>query len=222
MPRKPNTASPKKAPKMRVVKPKRKKTTSDHPSYRDMIIDAINTLRERSGSSHSAIMKFVTGKFQIPPEKAKTHVKIALRKMVDEDTLLRVKASFKLADGTKNRLKKEAQVHKKKEKGAEKKQKDLQKQKAVDKKQKDKEKEKKQKEKEKEKEKKQKEKEKKQKEKSAKKESPKKRKAAEVSRSPRKSTRDSTRKSVERSLSPPKKRAKSGARTATKRTTKSK
>jgi len=192
MPRKPNSSpsSPKKkAPSKKVVK------AGDHPVYQDMILEAVESLHERTGSSHSAILKYISTKYQIPPEKAKVHIRLALKKLVAKDVLLRVKASFKLADGTKSLLKKKTQEQKKKAKGKDlkKKSKDSEKKKADDKKQKDKEKEKKQKEKEKEKEKKQKEKEKKQKEKEksekAKKESPKKRKFGEVSRSPRKSTR---------------------------------
>jgi len=219
MPRKPNSAtSPKKAPKKTAAKSKSK--NGEHPAYQEMILEAVNDLHERTGSSHSAILKYISTKYQIPPEKAKTHMRLALKKMVDKDVLLRVKASFKLADGTKNRLKKEQQEEKKRQKGKDKKTKDLEKKKADDKKQKEKEKEKKQKEKEKEK--KQKEKEKKQKEKEkmekAKKESPKKRKAEEVSRSPRKTTRDSTR--VTRSSSPQKKKA--GTKAPSTKRTKSK
>jgi len=142
MPRKPNSSpsSPKKkAPSKKVVK------AGDHPVYQDMILEAVESLHERTGSSHSAILKYISTKYQIPPEKAKVHIRLALKKLVAKDVLLRVKASFKLADGTKSLLKKKTQEQKKKAKGKDlkKKAKDSEKKKADDKKQKDKEKEKK-------------------------------------------------------------------------------
>jgi len=110
MPRKPKTTS---SPRLSKSKPKSK--SPDHPKYADMIIEAINHFHDRTGSSAPAIYKFIVAKFKLPDEaKAKTQLKLALKRLMDQDALLKVKASYKLADLTKDSMKKKEQEKKKK------------------------------------------------------------------------------------------------------------
>lgn len=102
-------ASPKKAEK-KVRKPK---AVADHPKYADMISAAIGSLKERSGSSRQAILKYVQANYKVG-DGASTHVKLALKRGVAGGHLKQVKGSgasgsFKLPDKPKKpKLKKSA------------------------------------------------------------------------------------------------------------------
>ena len=90
------------------------KKPAAHPKYSEMIATAIGTLKERSGSSRQAILKYIQANFKVS-ESAATHVKSALRRGVSGGLLKQVKGagasgSFKLADKLKvvNKTKKPA------------------------------------------------------------------------------------------------------------------
>ena len=81
------------------------KKVADHPKYVDMIAAAIGSLKERSGSSRQAILKYVTANYKVG-DSASTHVKLALKRGVAGGQLKQVKGagasgSFKLAEKPK-------------------------------------------------------------------------------------------------------------------------
>jgi len=83
----------------------KKKVPVAHPKYVDMIAAAIGSLKERSGSSRQAILKYVTANYKVS-DSASTHVKLALKRGVAGGALKQVKGSgasgsFKLADKPK-------------------------------------------------------------------------------------------------------------------------
>lgn len=83
------------------AKPKISKKPVDHPKYSDMIKAAILTLKDRSGSSRQAIVKYITANYKVG-ETAGRHVKVALKKGTDDGTFIHTKGvgasgSFKLA-----------------------------------------------------------------------------------------------------------------------------
>lgn len=107
--------SPEKAKVAKAKKPAAKKV-ADHPKYSDMIETAIGALKERSGSSRQAILKYVTANFKLS-EHASTHVKLALKRGVSNGKLKQVKGagasgSFKLAEKVKKAPKKKAAAKK--------------------------------------------------------------------------------------------------------------
>lgn len=97
-------------------KKKSKQAPSDHPHYRDMIKDALTSLKERGGSSRQAILKYIIGNYKISVEEktANNHLKMALRAGVKNGTLTQSKGqgasgSFRLGE------EKAKKSHKKKE-----------------------------------------------------------------------------------------------------------
>ena len=81
------------------------KKPADHPKYEDMIKAAIAALKERSGSSRQAILKYVQSNYKVS-DGANTHVKLALKRGVASGALKQVKGtgasgSFKVAEKAK-------------------------------------------------------------------------------------------------------------------------
>lgn len=82
-----DTASPaKKAKKAAPKKP------ADHPKYIDMIVAAIVALKERTGSSRQAIVKFIKANYKVG-DNADTHVKLALKRGVTSGALAQPKGT---------------------------------------------------------------------------------------------------------------------------------
>ena len=93
-------ASPKK-----VKKAAAPKKPADHPKYIEMIAAAIAALKERTGSSRQAIVKYVKANYKVA-DNCDVHVKMALKRGVAAGTLKQVKGvgasgSFKLAEKPK-------------------------------------------------------------------------------------------------------------------------
>ena len=88
----------------KVVAPTKKSTSAKspstmpaHPSYAIMISSAINSLKERGGSSRQAILKHIVANYKIADAaRAQVYVKLAIRKMLADAKLIQVKGSFKL------------------------------------------------------------------------------------------------------------------------------
>ena len=81
------------------------KKPADHPKYEDMIKAAIAALKERSGSSRQAILKYVQSNYKVS-DGANTHVKLALKRAVTSGVLKQMKGtgasgSFKIAEKPK-------------------------------------------------------------------------------------------------------------------------
>lgn len=82
-----------------------KKTTAkkpaEHPKYIEMVMAAITALKERSGSSRQAIIKYIKANYKVG-DNADVHVKMALKRGVTSKVLLQPKGtgasgSFKVA-----------------------------------------------------------------------------------------------------------------------------
>ena len=80
-------ASPKK-----VVKAKK---PAEHPTYAVMIAGAIAALKDRTGSSRQAILKYVTANYKVDAAKAAVHLRLALKSGVAKGSLKMAKESGK-------------------------------------------------------------------------------------------------------------------------------
>ncbi|XP_058743952.1 histone H1-like [Vicia villosa] len=68
-----------------------------HPTFAEMITEAITTLKERTGSSQYAITKFIEEQHKELPPTYRKLVLLQLKKSVASGKLVKVKNSFKLA-----------------------------------------------------------------------------------------------------------------------------
>ncbi|KAL9301216.1 Histone H1.2 [Arabidopsis thaliana] len=93
--KKTTTAKATKKP-VKAAAPTKKKTTSSHPTYEEMIKDAIVTLKERTGSSQYAIQKFIEEKHKSLPPTFRKLLLVNLKRLVASEKLVKVKASFKI------------------------------------------------------------------------------------------------------------------------------
>ena len=109
-------ATPVKAPAVKVVKakkvPAKPKKIADHPPFAEMVKAAVAALKERTGSSKIAIVKYIKANNKVgDSSNFNTLVKAALKKAVTSGELKQVKGtgasgSFKLADKKKAEPKK--------------------------------------------------------------------------------------------------------------------
>merc|ERR1719392_409637 len=86
-------ASPKKA----VAKKAAPKKLAAHPPSSVMVKAAIKALKERNGSSLAAIKKYIAANYKVDVVKIKHFITKALKKGVEAKTIIKVKASYKLA-----------------------------------------------------------------------------------------------------------------------------
>ncbi|GER29712.1 histone H1 [Striga asiatica] len=87
---------PKKAAPAKKIPAPRKRSGATHPPYFEMVKDAIETLKERTGSSQYAITKFIEEKQKNLPPNFKKLLLIQLKKFVAAGKLNKVKNSYKL------------------------------------------------------------------------------------------------------------------------------
>merc|ERR1712025_1329913 len=93
------------APK--AVKAKKPAAKPTHPKYSEMIATAVAALKERTGSSRQAILKYIIAHNKVGDEKtAAVHLKLALKRGVASGALKQVKGvgasgSFKLVKAEK-------------------------------------------------------------------------------------------------------------------------
>ena len=90
------------SPAKKASKPK---APADHPKYSEMVAAAITALKERSGSSKQAILKYIQANYKVK-DNALVHVKAALKKGVASGSLKQTKGtgasgSFKLGEKPK-------------------------------------------------------------------------------------------------------------------------
>merc|ERR1711990_206107 len=81
----------KKAPAAKAAmktKVKGKESTSGTPRFKDMVIDAITTQKERSGSSLGAIKNHLSSKYKVDAVKKAVTLNRVLKKMRDEGVLV--------------------------------------------------------------------------------------------------------------------------------------
>ncbi|KAM0925666.1 hypothetical protein ACQ4PT_004055 [Festuca glaucescens] len=102
-PPKPAAAAPK--PKPSAAKPKAAAPAAAHPTYFEMIKEAIAALKDRTGSSSVAIAKYIEEKHgkSLPPNFKKM-LSVQLRSSAAKGKLVKVKASYKLSDAAKKDL----------------------------------------------------------------------------------------------------------------------
>ncbi|XP_013723260.2 histone H1.1-like [Brassica napus] len=74
----------------------KKKSVSTHPTYEEMIKDAIVSLKERTGSSQYAIQKFIEEKHKVLSPSFRKLLLLNLKRLVASEKLVKVKASFKI------------------------------------------------------------------------------------------------------------------------------
>lgn len=68
------------------------KKPADHPKYIEMIVAAINALKERKGSSRQAIQKYITATYKVS-DGAGQHIKMALKRGVESKELTQTKGT---------------------------------------------------------------------------------------------------------------------------------
>merc|ERR1712073_104416 len=88
-----SAAAPKKAAKA--------KAPAAHPKYSVMIAAAITALKDRTGSSRQAILKYICANYKVDAAKAAVQVRIALKRGVAKGALKMARASGKGAGSYK-------------------------------------------------------------------------------------------------------------------------
>merc|ERR1711881_102079 len=76
----------------KVAKPK---APAAHPKYSVMIAAAITALKDRTGSSRQAILKYVCANYKVDAAKAGQHLRMALKAGIKKGTLKMAKESGK-------------------------------------------------------------------------------------------------------------------------------
>lgn len=85
------------------------KPSPSHPTYFQMITEAITSLKERSGSSQYAIAAYIGNKYQSQlPANFKKLLTVQLRNLARSGKLTKVKNSFKLSEELKKPVKPKA------------------------------------------------------------------------------------------------------------------
>merc|ERR1712135_70365 len=75
--------------------PKKAKAPAAHPKYSVMIAAAITALKDRTGSSRQAILKYICANYKVDAAKAAVQVRIALKRGVAKGALKMARASGK-------------------------------------------------------------------------------------------------------------------------------
>ena len=99
-------------PAKKVAKAKKPAKPSTHPKFSEMITAAITTLKERKGSSLSAIKKYILATYKVEEKSVATFCNKNLKKMVESGAVTQTKGSFKLAEKPKAAKPKKAAVKK--------------------------------------------------------------------------------------------------------------
>ena len=82
------------APKVKKA-PAKPKAPAAHPTYAVMIGAAIAALKDRTGSSRQAILKYVCANYKVDAAKAGVHLRLALKAGIKKGTLKMAKESGK-------------------------------------------------------------------------------------------------------------------------------
>merc|ERR1711881_484786 len=102
-------AAPKAA---KTEKEKKPAAPAAHPKYSVMIAAAIEALKDRTGSSRQAILKYITANYKVDPKKAATQLRLSLKRGVAAGSLKMAKEKgkgagcYKLPDKEKTAAKK--------------------------------------------------------------------------------------------------------------------
>ena len=90
-------------PAKKAAKAKKPAAPKAHPAFGDMVLAAVAAIKERKGSSASAIKKYILANYKVDEKKVNTFVKTTLKRLVVKGDLKQVKGagangSFKLAE----------------------------------------------------------------------------------------------------------------------------
>ncbi|KAI0219199.1 Histone H1.1 [Massospora cicadina] len=88
------------------------KVEAAHPKYSDMIKEAIKSIKDRKGASRQAITKYIETTYKLPVEKSKSQIRLALKRAVNNESLILQGARFKLNSEAKAAPKKKAAAKK--------------------------------------------------------------------------------------------------------------
>merc|ERR1711945_3779 len=80
------------APAKKASKPK---APAAHPKYSVMIAAAITSLKDRTGSSRQAILKYICANYEVDASKAGQHLRMALKAGIKKGSLKMAKESGK-------------------------------------------------------------------------------------------------------------------------------
>merc|ERR1711979_45314 len=86
------------APAKKASKPK---ASAAHPKYSVMIAAAITSLKDRTGSSRQAILKYICANYKVDAAKAAVQIRLALKRGVAKGALKMARASGKGAGSYK-------------------------------------------------------------------------------------------------------------------------
>ena len=75
--------------------PKKAKAPAAHPKYSVMIAAAITSLKDRTGSSRQAILKYICANYKVDASKAGQHLRMALKAGIKKGSLKMAKESGK-------------------------------------------------------------------------------------------------------------------------------
>merc|ERR1712001_432013 len=75
--------------------PAKPKAPAAHPKYSVMIAAAITALKDRTGSSRQAILKYICANYKVDAAKAGQHLRMALKAGIKKGTLKMAKESGK-------------------------------------------------------------------------------------------------------------------------------
>ena len=81
--------APAKSPAKKKAAPKK---PAEHPKYIEMIAAAITALKERTGSSRQAILKYIQANYKVK-DNAAVHLKLALKRGVATGALVQAKGA---------------------------------------------------------------------------------------------------------------------------------
>ena len=87
------------APKTKKA-PAKPKAPAAHPPYAAMIKAAIKALKDRTGSSRQAILKYICANYKVDAAKAQSRVRISLKKMVESKAVVAAAAAGKKGAGS--------------------------------------------------------------------------------------------------------------------------
>merc|ERR1712096_74875 len=87
---------------------KKAKTPAVHPTWAVMIGESIKAMKDRSGSSRQAILKYICANYKVDAAKAAVHVRTALKKGVAAGAFKKGAGCYKLGDKAKEEKKPKA------------------------------------------------------------------------------------------------------------------
>merc|ERR1712121_177150 len=76
-------------------KPAKAKAAPTHPKYSVMITAAVKALKDRTGSSRQAILKYIVANYKVDEKKAATQVRLSLKRLAASGALRMAKEKGK-------------------------------------------------------------------------------------------------------------------------------